>query len=246
MGVLIRETAALYQAFPTGHDFAIACTADPVHRFHTWQREWMQAERLDKQLDYWKQELADAPPLQFPSDRPRSAHTTLDGARLDFTLPRALSDAVKRLSDSEGATLFMTLLAAFKVLLYRYTQQDDIVVGTAIANRHHGETENLIGFFVNMLVLRTNVSGTLTFRELLQSVREVALGAYEHQDLPFDKLVEELQPERQLNRNPLFQVVFAVHSGLAPTLNLPGLNARELTATSQTSKYDFSLRIPRH
>ncbi|HEU5132804.1 MAG TPA: amino acid adenylation domain-containing protein, partial [Pyrinomonadaceae bacterium] len=172
-----------------------------------------------------------------------SAHTTLDGARLNFTIPRALSDAVKRLSDKEGATLFMTLLAAFKVLLYRYAQQDDIVVGTAIANRHHGETENLIGFFLNILVLRTKVEGQLTFRQFLQRVREVALGAYEHQDLPFDKLVEELQPERHLNRNPFFQVVFAVHTGLAPSLNLHKLSVRQLPATSQTSKYDFSLEF---
>ncbi|HEV7397288.1 MAG TPA: amino acid adenylation domain-containing protein, partial [Pyrinomonadaceae bacterium] len=243
MGVLIRETAALYQAFQQGTVSPLPELPIQYTDFATWQREWLQGERLDKQLDYWKQQLADAPSLQFPSDRPRSAHATNDGARLNFTLPRALSDAVKRLSDSEGATLFMTLLTAFKLLLYRYTQQDDIVVATAIANRHHGETENLIGLFLNMLVLRTRVSGTLTFRELLQRVREVALGAYEHQDVPFDKLVEELQPERHLNRNPLFQVVFALHSGLAPTLKLPDLNARELPATSKTSKYDLSLEF---
>src|SRR6185369_4061520 len=169
--------------------------------------------------------------------------TTLAGARLNFTIPKTLSDDVKRLSDREGVTLFMTLLAAFKVLLYRYAQQEDIVVGTAIANRRHGETEHLIGFFLNILVLRTEVRGGLTFRELLQHVKEIALAAYEHQDVPFDKLVEELQPERQLNRNPFFQVVFAVHSGLAPTLDLHQLSVRQLPATSQTSKYDLSLEF---
>ncbi|HEU4508844.1 MAG TPA: amino acid adenylation domain-containing protein, partial [Pyrinomonadaceae bacterium] len=243
MGILIGETAGLYQAFAEGKVSPLAELSIQYTDYTQWQREWMQGAQLGSQLEYWKQQLADAPPLQFPGDRPRSAHATLDGARINFTLPRTLSDAVKRLSDSEGATLFMTLLAAFKVLLYRYTQQDDIVVGSAIANRHHGQTENLIGFFLNILVLRTKVSGTLTFRELLQRVREVALGAYEHQDLPFDKLVEELQPERQLNRNPLFQVVFAVHTGLAPALNLHQLDVRQLPATSQTSKYDFSLEF---
>src|SRR5215203_3384047 len=243
MGILIRETAGLYQAFAGGEISPLPDLSIQYTDFTQWQRERMQGAQLDSQLEYWKQQLTGASPLQFPSDRPRSAQTTLNGARLNFTIPRALSDAVKCLSDREGATLFMTLLAAFKVLLYRYTQQDDIVVGTAIANRHHGETEDLIGFFLNMLVLRTKVSGTLTFRELLQRVREVALGAYEHQDLPFDKLVEELQPERQLNRNPIFQVVFAVHSGLAPTLKLAGLNVRQLPATSKTSKYDLSLEF---
>ncbi len=243
MGVLIGETAGLYQAFAQGKISPLPELSIQYTDYTQWQREWMQGAQLDSQLEYWKQQLTDAPPLQFPGDRPHAAHVTLDGARINFTLPRTLSDAVKRLSDSEGATLFMTLLAAFKVLLYRYTQQDDIVVGSAIANRHHGQTENLIGFFLNILVLRTKVSGALTFRELLQRVREVALGAYEHQDLPFDKLVEELQPERQLNRNPLFQVVFAVHTGLAPELNLHQLEVRQLPATSQTSKYDFSLEF---
>ncbi|HJT67565.1 MAG TPA: condensation domain-containing protein, partial [Pyrinomonadaceae bacterium] len=243
MGILIRETAALYQAFNEGRTSPLPELPIQYTDFSLWQREWMHGERLAAQLEYWKQQLADAPPLQLPSDRPRSAQTTLAGARLNFTLPQTLGEAVKRLSEDEGATLFMTLLAAFNVLLYRYTQQDDIVVGTAIANRHHGETENLIGFFLNILVLRTQVAGSLTFRELLQRVREVALGAYEHQDLPFEKLVEELQPERQLNRNPLFQVVFAVHSGLAPSLNLHQLNVQQLPATSQTSKYDLSLEF---
>src|SRR5689334_362600 len=243
MGVLIGETAGLYQAFADGKTSPLAELSIQYTDFTQWQREWMQGAQLDSQLEYWKRQLAGAPPLQLPADRPHSAHATLEGARLNFTLPRTLSDSVKRLSDREGATLFMTLLTAFKVLLYRYTQQEDIVVGTAIANRHHGETEYLIGFFLNILVLRTKVSGELTFRELLQRVREVALGAYERQDVPFDKLVEELQPERQLNRNPLFQVVFALHSGLAPTLKLPGLNVRRLPATSKTSKYDLSLEF---
>jgi len=243
MGILIRETAALYQAFTEGQVSLLPELPIQYTDFAQWQREWLQGERLASQFDYWKQQLADAPPLQLPTDRARSAQMTLAGARLNFTIPKTLSDEVKRLGDREGVTLFMTLLAAFKVLLYRYAQQRDIVVGTAIANRHHGETENLIGFFLNILVLRTSVSAELTFRDLLQRVKEVALAAYEHQDVPFDKLVEELQPERQLNRNPFFQVVFAVHSGLAPTLNLHQLIVRQLPATSQTSKYDLSLEF---
>ncbi len=243
MGILIRETAALYQAFAQGQISPLPELPIQYTDFAQWQREWMQGERLSSQIDYWRQQLADAPPLQLPTDRPRSAQTTLAGARLNFTIPKTVGDEVKLLSDREGVTLFMTLLAAFKVLLYRYAQQRDIVVGTAIANRHHGETENLIGFFLNILVLRTGLSAELTFRDLLLRVKEVALAAYEHQDVPFDKLVEELQPERQLNRNPFFQVVFAVHSGLAPTLNLHQLNVRQLPATSQTSKYDLSLEF---
>jgi amino acid adenylation domain-containing protein len=243
MGILIRETAALYQAFAEGQISPLPELSIQYTDFAQWQREWLQGERLASQIDYWKQQLADATPLQLPTDRPRSAQTTLAGARLNFTIPKTLSDEVKRLSDREGVTLFMTLLAAFKVLLYRHAQQRDIVVGTAIANRHHGETENLIGFFLNILVLRTGLSAELTFRDLLRSVKEVALAAYEHQDVPFDKLVEELQPERQLNRNPFFQVVFAVHSGLAPALNLHQLTVRQLPATSQTSKYDLSLEF---
>jgi non-ribosomal peptide synthetase component F len=243
MGILIRETAALYHAFSEGRISPLPELSIQYTDFTQWQREWMQGERLASQLGYWKQQLADAPSLQLPTDRPRSAQTTLAGKQLNFTIPQRLSNAVKRLSDRESVTLFMTLLAAFKVLLYRYVQQHDIVVSTAIANRHHGETEDLIGFFVNMLVLRTRISGELTFRDLLQRVREVALAAYEHQDVPFDKLVEELQPERRLNRNPFFQVVFAVHTGLAPTLNLHQLSVRRLSATSQTSKYDLSLEF---
>lgn len=243
LGVLIRETASLYQAFHQGGHSPLPELPIQYIDFAMWQREWLQGERLAEQVDYWKNQLADAAPLDFPGDRPPAAQATLDGATLNFTVPATLSDALKRLSDREGTTLFMTLLAAFNVLLYRCTRQDDIVVGTPIANRHHGQTETLIGFFVNMLVLRTRVSGTFTFRELLRQVREVALGAYEHQDLPFEKLVEELQPERHLNRNPLFQVVFALHDGLAPTMKLPGLDVRQLPATSKTSKYDLSLHF---
>ena len=243
MGILIRETATLYEAFALGQLSPLSETRYSVHRLYPVAREWLQGERLQELLDYWKQQLADAPPLRLPTKSPRSTQSTLAGARLNFTLPQTLGDAIKRLSDSEGVTLFMTLLAAFDVLLYRYTQQDDIVVGTAIANRHHGQTEDLIGLFVNMLVLRTRLSGKLTFRELLQRVREVSLGAYEHQDLPFDELLEELHAERHFNRNPLFQVVFAVHSGLAPALKLPQLEVDRLHTTSQTSKYDLSLEF---
>jgi len=243
MGILIRETATLYQAFAEGGISTLSEPAIQYTDFTQWQREWLQGERLNELLDYWTQQLTDAPPLRLPTKSPRSTQSTLAGARLNFTLPQTLGDAVKRLSDSEGVTLFMTLLAAFDVLLYRYTQQDDIVVGTAVANRHHGQTENVMGLFVNMLVLRTRLSGKSTFREILQRVREVALGAFEHQDLPFDKLLEELQPERHINRNPLFQVVFAVHSGLAPALKLLQLDVGQLHTTSQTSKYDLSLEF---
>jgi hypothetical protein len=164
---------------------------------------------LQTQLAYWRQQLDGISMLNLPTDRPRPAVQTYQGATQLLQLPKSLSEALEALSQQEGVTLFMTLLAAFQTLLYRYTQQEDIAVGSPIANRNRSEIEGLIGFFVNSLVLRTNLSGNPTFRELLSRVREVALGAYAHQDLPFEKLVEELHPERNLSQNPLFQVVFA-------------------------------------
>ena len=244
MGVLIRETAALYQAFALGKISPLSELAIQYSDFTQWQREWLQGERLKEQRDYWKQQLADAPTvIDLPSDRPRPPVQTYRGAIHPVVLSPELTQQLKELCRNEQVTLFMALLAAFDVLLYRYTGQEDILVGTPIANRERPETEGLIGFFVNLLVLRTRVSGKLTFRELLQRVQEVALGAFEHQDLPFDRLVEELQPERLVNRSPLFQVLFAVHSGLAPALKLPELNVGQLHTTSQTSKYDLLLQF---
>src|SRR5262249_7723692 len=165
------------------------------------------------------------------------------GAAMTLELPQSLSDSLRRLSRTEGATLYMMLMAAFKVLLSRYAGQDDIVVGTPIAGRNRREIEGLIGFFVNTLVLRTKLSTEMTFRELLRKVRESALGAFAHQDLPFERLADELQPARSLSRSPIFQVAFALQNSPAAPLQLPGLEISLLGTETQTSKFDLSLML---
>jgi hypothetical protein len=211
LGVLIQEMAALYQAFAAGKPSPLPELPIQYADFAVWQREWLQGEVLEKQLGYWKQQLASAPAvLELSTDRPRPPVPTFQGAQLPFALSQPLTEALKELSQREGVTLFMTLLAAFKTLLYRYTGQEDVIVGSPIANRNQAEIGGLIGFFVNTLVLRTDLEGNPSFRELLGRVREVTLGAYAHQDLPFEMLVEELQPERDMSRMPLIQVVLVL------------------------------------
>src|SRR6185503_17307983 len=208
-GVLTREVVALYESCL---HFAPAPLTDleiQYADFALWQKEFLQGETLDQQVSYWKQQLAGAPALlTLPADRPRPAGQSFRGATHTWQLSKTLSDQLHALSRSAGVSLYMTLLAAYKTLLYRYSTQTDIVVGTPIANRNHAEIEPLIGFFVNTLALRTRLSGDLTFHELLTRVRETALGAYLHQELPFEKLVEELSPERSLSYQPVFQVMF--------------------------------------
>jgi len=240
--ILIRELVALYQAF--AHDQP-SPFIDPVVQyadFAHWQRESLQGERLETQLEYWRRHLAGAPAaLELPTDRPRPAVQTVRGAHEGFRVSAALTKSLKELSQREGATLFMTLLAAFKTLLYRFTGQEDIVVGTPIAGRNRVEIEGLIGFFVNTLVLRTNLSGQPTFQELLARVRQTALGASAHQDLPFEKLVEELQPERDLSRTPLFQVMFVLQNKSDDVYELTGLKVQAEEVQTGTAKFDFEL-----
>ena len=201
-------------------------------------------EVLEAQLAYWKQQLGDTlPVLELPTDRPRPPVQTFQGARQALMLPASLTAALKALSQQEGGTLFMTLVAAFQTLLYRYTGQTDLVVGTPIAGRTRVETEGLLGFFVNMLVLRTDLSGNPRFRELLRRVREVMLGAYDHQELPFEKLVEALQPVRDLSRHPLVQVMVALQQSPPPTMELPGLTVRPVTVDCGTAKFDLTLSL---
>jgi len=240
-GVLIREMAALYEAFSTGEPSPLPDLPIQYADFAVWQRQWLHGEVLETQLAYWKQQLVGVPVLELPTNRPRPAIQTLRGARQSLELTRTMTEALKALSRQEGGTLFMTLLAAFKTLLHRYTGQDDIVVGSPIANRNRAEIEGLIGFFVNNLVLRTDLSGNPTFRELLGQVREVTLEAYAHQDLPFEKLVEELQPERNLSYAPLFQVVFSLQNAPRPALELPDLTLTPLEVESGTAKFDLNL-----
>jgi amino acid adenylation domain-containing protein len=206
--VFFRELGALYAAFSTGKRSPLPELPIQYADFAAWQRAQLSGDTLARQLSYWRDRLADLPTLLLPTDRPRPATPTFEGAYKPLVIPAAVVEGIEAISRSEGATLFMGLLAAFDVLLHRYTGQDDIVVGSPSAGRTRPELEDLIGFFVNGLVLRVDVSGNPTFRQLLGRVREMALGAYAHQDLPFEMLVEELHPERDLSRNPLFQVMF--------------------------------------
>src|SRR5262249_52270039 len=197
------------------------------------QREWLQGQRLETQLAYWTKQLSGAPTLlELPADRPRPAVQTFRGARQQISLGRDLSESLKKLSGGEGVTLFMTLMAGFSTLLHRYTGQEDILVGTPIAGRMHVETEHLIGLFVNTLVLRSDLSGDPSFRELLRRVREVALGAYAHQALPFEMLVEELRLPRSLGHTPLFQVALALQNVPMQSIEVPGLRITPLEIES--------------
>ncbi|HZT57847.1 MAG TPA: condensation domain-containing protein, partial [Pyrinomonadaceae bacterium] len=208
-GVFVREMAAIYKAFSAGRPSPLPELPLQYADFAIWQEEWLTGDVLQSHLDYWRGQLAGAAlVLELPTDRPRPAVESFRGARYCFRLPEELTASLQKLSRKEGATLFMTLLAGFQTLLYRYTGQKDIVVGSPIANRNRAETEDLIGFFVNTLALRTQIEGNPRFSELLKKVREMTLGAYAHQDMPFERLVEELQPRRDLSRSPIFQVMF--------------------------------------
>ncbi len=242
--VYLREMAILYDAFAAGRQSPLPPLAIQYADFAHWQRQWLQGEVLEAQLAYWKQQLSGSPPmLELPTDRPRPAVLSSRGANCSFTLPEALSSAIRELSSQEGVTLFMTLLAAFQTLLYRYSGQDDINVGTPVTNRTRSELEGLIGFFVNTLVMRAELAGEPSFRELLKRVREVALGAYAHQDLPFEKLVYELQPERDLSRSPLFQVMFVMQNipRQAPQLGEQELSISSLKVDGGIAKFDLTL-----
>jgi amino acid adenylation domain-containing protein len=244
MGVLIGEIVKLYEAFSSGRTVTLPELPIQYADFALWQREWLQGAVLEEQFQYWKRQLGgQLPVLELPADYPRPALQTYNGQILQFTLAPALTHSLKALGQTEGATLFMTLLAAFKVLLYRYTGQEDLTVGSPIANRHRQEIEPLIGFFVNTLAMRTDLSGNPTFRELLERVRETALGAYAHQDLPFEYLVEQLQPDRNLSHSPLVQVVFVLQNTPEQKIEMPGLTVTPLQGEVETAKFDLTLYI---
>ncbi|HWS86509.1 MAG TPA: amino acid adenylation domain-containing protein [Pyrinomonadaceae bacterium] len=244
MGVLIREVASLYEAYTAGQESPLEELSIQYADYAYWQRAWLQGDALERQLDYWREELADAPALlQLPTDRPRPAVQTFNGANQPFILSPQLSEALKELSRREGATLYMTLMAAFQALLHRYTGQGDILVGSPIANRNRGETEALIGFFVNTLVLRGRVVPGESFRGLLRQVRERTLGAYAHQDVPFEKLVEELRPERSLSHSPLFQVMMVWQNTPREEPGLGGLRLSPVGGESATAKFDLHLAM---
>ncbi|HEX7737139.1 MAG TPA: amino acid adenylation domain-containing protein, partial [Ktedonobacteraceae bacterium] len=213
LGIFVRELAVLYAAFATGQPSPLGNLSLQYMDYALWQREWLQGELLEEHLAYWKRQLKDAPPaLDLPTDHPYPARQTFHGSRSAFRLPQSLAEALKRLSSQREATLFMTLLAAWQILLFRQSGREDILVGTPIANRTRRELEPIMGCFVNTLVLRGNLAGDPSFLEFLGRVRETTLDAYAHQDLPFERLVSELALERETSRNPLFQVMFTLQS----------------------------------
>ena len=240
--LLYREISALYTAYSEGGESPLPELPIQYSDYAAWQRECLQGGEEARQLAYWKRQLAGAPALlELPTDRPRPPVQTFRGVYHNFRFAPELVAGLEALSRAEGATLFMTLMAAFNVVLSRYAHQQDICVGTPIAGRTRPETESLIGFFVNTLVLRTDLSGDPTFRELLRRVREATLDAHASQDVPFERLVEELQPERSLSYTPLFQVMFAMQNQHNEELQLPGVKISRGIVNSETSKFDVTL-----
>ncbi|HYO59821.1 amino acid adenylation domain-containing protein, partial [Archangium sp.] len=242
--VLLRELSELYAAFEAGGVPALPELALQYADYAVWQRQWLQGEVLEAQLSYWKKALAGVPQaLELPTDRPRPQVQTFRGAQVKVQLPLTLSQEVRALSQREGATLFMTLLAALQALLARYSEQTDIVVGTPIAGRNRREVEGLIGFFVNTLALRADVQGALSFKELLAQVREACLGAYAHQEMPFEQMVDALQLERDLSRTPLFQVMFVLENEPVRTVECGGLSLKPLEVEFVPAKFDLTVGL---
>jgi acyl carrier protein len=241
INVLLQELAALYTAFAQGNPTSLPALPIQYADFALWQRNWLQGKRLETQLAYWTQQLKDLPVLTLPSDRPPAP--TRNGGRQYQLLPRTLVETLKSTHQRKSITLFMTLTAAFKLWLHSYTGASDIVVGTDIANRNQAGTEHLIGFFVNQLVLRTQISGNPTFQTVLEQVRDITLDAYAHQDLPFDKLVEALNPVRDGQQTPLFQVKIVLETPQSQPFTLPGLILQPLTVDRNTVQFDLLLEF---
>ena len=243
MGVLIQELVSIYEACREGHHPALAEMPIQYADYAKWQRDWLEGELLEKQLAYWRQTLANVPELRLRTDRPRPAVQSFRGAHRPFTLPAQLSTSLRELSKRGEVTLYMLMLAAFKALLHYYSQSEDIVVGTDVANRSRVETEGLIGFLANQLVLRTSLAGDPTFTEIMSRVREVSLEALVHQDAPFEAVVKALSPERELNRNPLFQVVFGFSNTPPPVVTLPELTLSGVEIEKGTAIVDLNLYL---
>ncbi|HEX8176350.1 MAG TPA: amino acid adenylation domain-containing protein, partial [Pyrinomonadaceae bacterium] len=242
MALLVREVASLYTAFMAGKPSPLRELPIQYADYAVWQREWLSGEVLDEQLQYWREQLEGAPTeLSLPTDRRRPSVPTHRGARYDFSLQAELSEELRELSRREGVTLFMTLLAGWSLLLGRYAAVEDVLVGTPIAGRTRAEVEDLIGFFVNTLVMRVRWESKWRVEELLKAVREVSLGGYSHQEVPFERLVEEMQVERSLSRSPLFQVAFMLQNAPVESLELPGLTLEQIPTKRDKAVFDLSL-----
>ena len=249
-GIILQELTALYKSFLNKQPSPLSELPIQYVDFAVYQQQWLQGEELKAQITYWKQQLKNLSVLELPTDNPRKPVQAFSSATESVVISNEILHSLKTLSRQQGVTLFMSTLAAFKVLLHHYTSQDDIAIGSPSANRNWTEVEPLIGFFVNTLVLRTDFSGNPTFLELLQRVKNVAAGAFKHQDLPFAKLVEELQPQRSLSHNPLFGVMFQVQNeayqlqnALNPDLAIPGLSLEQMWSDPGSTKFDMTWHL---
>jgi len=240
IGVIVREFTQLYEAYVNGKESPLDELKIQYLDYAIWQHNWLKGKILEEQLVYWRKQLADVPVLELPADYSR-AHLQEQAGTVDWKLPEKLSSDLNELSQREGVTLFMTLLAAFQLLLSRYSGQSDIAIGTPIAGRRSTETEALIGFFINTLVLRTHVDSDVSFIDLLARVRATTLEAYAHQDVPFDRLVEELHPKRDPGRTPFFQTMFVFQNAPRGAIELPGLELSEIEIGIGATKFDLKI-----
>jgi amino acid adenylation domain-containing protein/non-ribosomal peptide synthase protein (TIGR01720 family) len=241
VGLLEHEVSALYGAFVAGQPSPLPELPIQYADFSVWQKKYLNSEVLEKKLEYWKQQLAGLETLELPTDRPRPVVKTTNGASIALNLPADLTGQLRDLARQEATTLYMLLLAACQVLLFRYTDQADVAVGSPVAGRTRSETESLIGCFINTLVLRTDLSGDPAFTQLMRRIKEVTLDAFAHQDVPFEKLVETLQPERNLARTPLFQVLFVLQNAPRSDLQFGAAKVRPLAVETSTTKFDLTL-----
>ena len=244
IGVLFREVAALYEGFVSGRGSTLPPLPVQYGDYSVWQREWMRGDVLERQLSHWRRELAGAPEvLDLKADRPRPPTRTHEGGRRSLSYSHDLAERLKRIGRGQGATMYMTLAAAYGCLLSRYTPAQDVLIGSPIAGRNRVETEGLIGLFVSTLVLRARLAGDPTFAELVGRIREAALGAYAHQDLPFEKLVDELRPARSSSYNPIFQVWFVLQNAPAVSWKLPAIRATTVPPTAIAVRHDLQLTM---
>jgi NRPS condensation-like uncharacterized protein len=244
MNVLVGEMVQLYGAFLQGRPSPLEPLPVQYADFAIWQRQWLQGDVLKENLDYWRKQLSGAPTrLDLPTDRPRTQNGKREGALHWFMIPLDVTAKLKEIARREEATLFMVLLAGFAALLSRYSGQEDMLIGTAIAGRQRAELEKMIGFFVNTLVIRTDLRRNPSFRELVNRVREAMLGAYAHQDVPFERLVEELQPERSISNNPLFQVLMVMQNLPHGAMPLHGLYLEWFEVEEASAKFDLSFVV---
>lgn len=244
VGILIKEISTVYNAFIKGNDSPLLPLTIQYADFSIWQKKWLQGSKQQEQLNYWKKQLSgNLPVLDLPKDFSRPNKATYNGDEEYITIPKGLVEKLRTLSQQEGSTLYMLLLAVYNILLYRYSKQDDIIVGTPIANRNHLEIEPLIGFFVNTLALRTRVRKDMCFRELLQEVKKTCLGAYSNQDIPFESIVAEIVPQRQSNSSVLFQTVFALEKQTKSIIEMTGVKVRPENLNINVAKFDLTLSM---